>query len=256
MLPDMNKIVEIVRDVALTEIMPRFGTLLAHEIRSKTHPNDLVTEADIQAELQLTRHLTRLLPGSVVVGEEGVHHDKSIFGRLSQEAPVWVLDPVDGTNNFAHGRTSFGVIVALVKKGVTVAGCIHDPVKNITITAEAGAGAWRDGQRLKVATPVPLAQMAASLGSRECHALGLRIHHLVRFASAAQDYLALIQGEVHFAQYHHLMPWDHAAGVLMHTEAGGFNAMMDGEPYRPVESDGGVLLAPDRASWKMLRPLM
>lgn len=152
----ISAVAEIVREVALTEILPRFGTLKVHEIRTKTHPGDLVTDADIQAELHLSRLLTALLPGSVVVGEEATHHDRAVLDRLSEDAPVWVIDPVDGTNNFAHGRDSFGVIVALVKKGRTVAGCIHDPVKNITVIGEEGAGAWCEGVRILVPHPPSL----------------------------------------------------------------------------------------------------
>ncbi|MFN3075425.1 MAG: inositol monophosphatase family protein [Alphaproteobacteria bacterium] len=253
---DIDAVAEIIREVAVAEILPRFGTLQAHEIRSKTHPGDLVTEADLQTEFQLTRRLTDLLPGSVVVGEESVHHDRRVLERLTEEAPVWVLDPVDGTGNFAHGRTSFGVIVSLVTRKEIVAGWIHDPIKNITLRTEVGAGVWRGTDRLRLPPPPPLSQMVATLGNRESKTVGLAIHHLVRNASAAQDYLGLVQGEVHFSHYIHLMPWDHAAGVLMHAEAGGYSAMVGGEPYQPLPNDGAILLAPDKPTWDVLLPLV
>lgn len=253
----ISAVAEIVREVALTEILPRFGTLKAHEIRTKTHPGDLVTDADIQTELRLSRLLTNLLPGSVVVGEESVHHDRSLLDRLSEDNPVWVIDPVDGTNNFAHGNDSFGVIVALVKRGRTVAGCIHDPVKNITVIGEEGAGAWREGVRLFVSRPTPLSEMMGSLGNRHIEEVEQRILGTVRLGSAAQDYLALLLGRTQFSFYRHLLPWDHAAGIFLHAEAGGFSSMTDDRtPYRPMVSDGGVLITPDRETWETLLPLV
>ncbi|MEO5374637.1 MAG: inositol monophosphatase [Alphaproteobacteria bacterium] len=256
MRPDINAVEAIVRDVAATEIMPRFGTLKAHEIRVKTHAADFVTDADIHAELQLTRRLTELLPGSVAVGEEAVHHDRAILDRLSDEAPVWVLDPVDGTGNFAHGRDSFGVIVALVYRHHTVLGLLHDPVRDITVMGEEGGGAWSGGGRLTVERPETLAELTGSLGNKTLRAVEGRVGGIIRLASACQDYMALLLGRSHFSFYRHLMPWDHAAGVLLHAEAGGYSAMIDGTPYRPVETDSGILLAPDRESWTQLRALV
>ncbi|MBF0093167.1 MAG: inositol monophosphatase [Alphaproteobacteria bacterium] len=253
----ISVVAEIVREVALTEIIPRFGTLKSHQIRTKTHPGDLVTDADIQAEHHLSRLLTALLPGSVVVGEESVYHDRTVLDQLSEDAPVWVIDPVDGTNNFAHGRDSFGVIVALVKKGCTVAGCIHDPIRNVTVIGEKGAGAWCEGERLSLSRPQSLETMMGSLGNRHIETVERSVQGVVRLSSAAQDYLALLLGRTHFSYYRHLLPWDHAAGILLHAEAGGFSAMTnDRQPYRPFVTDDAVLAAPDRDTWETLLPLV
>lgn len=256
MTPDIATVADIIRDVAVTEILPRFGTLKAHEIRVKTHATDFVTEADIQAEAQLTRRLTDLLPGSVAVGEEAVHHDGAVLDRLSGDAPVWVLDPVDGTGNFAHGRENFGVIVALVHRQRTVAGWLHDPIRDITIAGDRGGGTWNGGRRLTLTSPGDLAGMAGSLGNKRLRAVEGRVGEIIRQASAAQDYMALLLGRSHFSFYRHLMPWDHAAGVLLHAEAGGYSAMIDGTPYEPLPTDSGILLAPDHDSWEKLRALV
>lgn len=258
MPPDLSAVITIVREVGATEIMPRFGKLQANEIRSKSRPGDLVTEADLMAENVLSRRLRELLPGSVAIGEEAVYEDRSLLNRLAQDAPVWVLDPVDGTGNFARGRDCFGVIVSLVHGGRTVAGCIHDPVRDLTIAGELGNGAWLGGTRLRIGPPpADLATLSGSIGTRKPGALENRFANLVRNASAAQDYLALLQGRIHFAFYQRLTPWDHAAGALLHAEAGGHNAMLDRSTYRPVMSDGpGFLLAPDAATWDALQPLM
>jgi len=254
-IPDPAKVTRIIREAAEAEILPRFKNLKACQIREKK-PNQLVTEADIEAEKVLSRRLTELLPGAVV-GEEGVETDLALLKALERPGIVWVIDPVDGTGNFANGRPRFAVAVALVVDGRTKAGWIHDPVPNRTIMAIEGEGCWRDETerlKLKVAHEVPLAEMSGSVKKKG--PINDRVLHVGRRGSAAHDYLDLVTGRLHFAHFKRLMPWDHAAGVLMHAEAGGYGAMLDGSAYTPVlHGDGQLLLAPGRGSWGELRPL-
>lgn len=256
-LPDPAIVSTIIREAAEAEILPRFKNLRASQIREKK-PNQLVTEADVEAEKVLARRLTQLLPASVV-GEESVDAEPHLMDALNKDGAVWVIDPVDGTGNFASNNPRFAVIVALVIDGVTQAGWIHDPVPNRMIVAVRGEGCWRyeESQRLmlKVAHEVPLAEMAGSVKKKG--KVADRALHVARRGSAAHDYLDLVTGRLHFAHFKRLMPWDHAAGVLMHEEAGGYCAMMDGTPYRPVlHADGQILLAPGKASWNELQPLI
>ncbi len=249
---EVARVTEIIRAVARAEIMPRFRNLAAHQIREKS-PNNLVTEADTESEKALERELTALLPGALVVGEEAVAHDAGVLDALKGEAPVWVLDPVDGTSNFAHGRPTFGVIVALVQGGRTLAGWIHDPVNDVTATVERGQGAWIGERRLRCAPAAPISEMVGSLGYRRSKQLAGKVRRLVRQGAVAHDYIGLASGAIHFAYYNRLSPWDHAAGVLMFQEAGGFAQLLDGSPYRPAPSPVGVLLAPDEGCWNELR---
>lgn len=254
-LPDPAKVSAIIREAAEAEILPRFKNLRASQIREKK-PNQLVTEADVEAEKVLARRLTELLPAAVV-GEESVDAEPGLMNALEHDGAVWVIDPVDGTGNFAHGNPRFAVAVALVIDGVTQAGWIHDPVPNRMIVSVRGEGTWRgESERLmlKVADEVPLAEMYGSVKKKG--RVADHVLHVARRGSAAHDYLDLVTGQMHFAHFKKLMPWDHAAGVLMHEEAGGFGAMMDGTPYRPVvHHDGQLLLAPGKASWTQLQPL-
>jgi fructose-1,6-bisphosphatase/inositol monophosphatase family enzyme len=249
---DPSLVSRIIREAAEAEILPRFKNLKAGQIREKK-PNQLVTEADIEAERVLSRRLLDVLPAAIV-GEEGVEADPELMHALERPGAVWVIDPVDGTGNFAHGNPRFAVVVALVIDGVTQAGWIHDPVPNRTVIALKGQGAWRDQARLKVSAEVPLVQMAGSVKTRG--RVADRVLHVARRGSAAHDYLDLVTGRLHFAHFKKLMPWDHAAGVLIHAEAGGFGAMLDGSAYTPVlHSEGQVLLAPGAKSWHELAPL-
>jgi fructose-1,6-bisphosphatase/inositol monophosphatase family enzyme len=111
------------RAAAADIIMPRFQSLQEGEIDEKDG-GELVTIADIETEKWLTARLPDLLPGSVVVGEEAVFADKDLFSRLAGEDPVWVIDPIDGTWNFAHGRETFAILIALVYRGDVISGWV------------------------------------------------------------------------------------------------------------------------------------
>jgi fructose-1,6-bisphosphatase/inositol monophosphatase family enzyme len=162
-LPDIELVSRIIRDTAVKEIMPRFENLATGDITEK-RPGDLVTAADIAAEQRLERELVALVPGSAVVGEEAAEANPDILGVLAGDAPVWVIDPVDGTYNFAHAKPCFAVIIAYCLGGRTVAGWIHDPVADITTWAVEGQGAWIGKHRLTVAPPASLESMSGSLG--------------------------------------------------------------------------------------------
>ncbi len=258
--PDIDSVTRLIAEVAATEIMPRFKALGEDGVRTKSHAQDLVTDADVEAEKVLTARLTALLPGSVVVGEEAVHGDRRLLDRIGGEAPVWIVDPVDGTANFVHGRPRFATAVALVQGTRTVAGWIHDPVADDTATVEVGGGAWlraegRGPVRLGVGGQgLPLARLEASVTRKppSFHAAFARVR---RQGSAAHDYRDLASGRLHVATFSRLMPWDHAAGVLLHAEAGGHGALIDGRPYCPTLREGIVLLAPDLDQWRRARDL-
>jgi fructose-1,6-bisphosphatase/inositol monophosphatase family enzyme len=257
----LDRVTDCIAAAAAEEIKPRFGRLAAEDIRHKG-PNDLVTTADLAMEYRLTRELADLLPGSLVVGEEAAFEDPSVLDRLDHGDAVWVIDPVDGTHNFTRSRPLVAVIVALVRRSETVAGWIHDPLTGTTVRAERGAGAWQDGRRLSAAEPGPVTSMLGTL-SLGFLAEPLRsevaakrkgfVHPTTGWYCAGQEYMALCDGSLQFALYGGLKPWDHAAGVLMHEEAGGHSSLLDGAPYRPTVRDNGLLLAPDQASWQALK---
>ena len=270
-VPDTNRVVEIMRAVSARDILPRFGKLASHDITEKK-PGDLVTTADIEAEASLARDLTALQPGSAVVGEEAAEGDPTIFEALGGEAPVWLVDPLDGTRNFVEGDRRFAVIVAWCVPGQVRAGWIHAPVDGITAWAVAGKGAWmRNGcghsQRLRVAAPAAVGAMSGSAAGRVRRRMAARRaaggeapQRLERIGCVGHEYMDLARGHLHFARYGgRLKPWDHAAGVLIHHEAGGFGALMEGRtPYVATTgiASATLLLAPDEDCWNALHRLM
>lgn len=264
---DLDRLAATLDAVAQEEILPRWRNLADGEIREKTGPNDLVTVADEAAERRLIERLPDLLPGSIVIGEESVEKDRSLLQAIDGEAPVWIVDPVDGTKNFAQGSERFCVMVALTLRGETIAAAIHQPTEKRTAVAARGEGAWmlEDGRqtRLYVADPAGIAAMEGSFNfrffpesarpgirERANEVLGAR-HY--RRGCAGFDYIQLATGNWHFAVYWKNMPWDHAPGLLIHQEAGGYAARLDGRPYRPAELTGGLLAAVDRDGWREIR---
>lgn len=258
---DPDRVARIVAETAAAEIMPRFRQLEAGEVRDKS-PGDLVTIADEAAERVLTRRLSELLPGSKVVGEEAAEADPGLLGLLSGDDPVWIVDPVDGTTNFAAGLPIFAVIVGLAQAGRMRLACIHDPVHGHMAFASAGDGALIDGRPAAVAAATDPARMTGVVKLRfGDRALPLRIVErcqrvppFMDLRCAGHEYLALASGRLHYALYRKLMPWDHAAGQMLHAEAGGYSRHLDGSPYRvdgPTSSDG-FLIAPDETSWQAL----
>lgn len=254
---------DIVIAAAAVAVMPRFKSLGAGDIRTKSGPNDLVTEADLHCQAILTEKLGALLPVAAVVGEEGGGMEAEACAAVAAAEWCWIIDPLDGTHNFAHGRTGFVVMVALAHRGETVAGWIHDPLGGESLAATRGRGAWTGGRRLAVAEPRPLSQMTGVLyiGARRAPALHARIKSMAAELgptsfkrSAGTEYAGLAAGRAHYAIFTRLLPWDHAPGVLMFEEAGGHVAYWDGEPYRPAAARPVPLLAaPSEESWRDLR---
>ena len=260
----LSSLMGVMAQVAAAEVLPRFRAVMSESARTKTGPDDLVTDADIRAERALGLALSTLLPGVVMVGEEAVSADPAVLERLASDDLIAVVDPVDGTWNFAHGLPIFGMILALVRGGQTLAGVIHYPVTGDFIAATPGKGAWHvaaDGARtrLSVAPTAPIAELSGFVTPRrmagaEHHALrSLRFRATQTLRCSAWEYRALCSGAVGFLLTEALMPWDHAAGVLIHAEAGGYAALMDGSSYHPGLTAGNMLLAPDRATWDAVR---
>lgn len=262
MIPDIESVTRILEEVAAEEVLPRFQMLKNHEIRRKAG-GELVTVADVAAEEQISRRLADLLPGSHVVGEEATADDPSVLDRLASEDDwVWVIDPVDGTGNFARGKPAFAVMAGLVRGGETVAGWIHHPVEGRTATAEVGAGAWLGGERLRVADDAPLGEMRGTLHAgtfappdmvRQVQARRARVGAIKSLRCAGLEYLRLASGQMHFSLFTKLMPWDHVPGALIQREAGGLARTLDGAPYTARSHRApGLLLAPGEAAWQAL----
>ncbi|MEO5755358.1 MAG: inositol monophosphatase family protein [Mesorhizobium sp.] len=256
----------LLAEAATVEIMPRFRKLGDGDVRQKTSAADLVTEADVNAERLITARLRQRYPQAMVIGEEACSDNPALLDGLGDADLAFVIDPVDGTFNFASGVPLFGVMLAVVVKGETVAGIIHDPVGKDWLIGAKGAGshirhAHGGIEKVHVIKPEPISQMTGSVSWQyvaepERSRLArnqTKILSQFAYRCAAHEYRLLASGHAHFVVYNKLMPWDHLAGVLIHAEAGGYAARFDGSAYLPSHVDGGLIVAPDKQSWQVLR---
>ncbi len=263
---DVATLADLLRRAAKAEILPRFRRLGSDDVRAKSEATDLVTEADLQAERMIRAEAAALWPDAVFIGEESVAADPDLLGKLEGADLAIVVDPVDGTFNFASGIPAFGVMASVISKGETVAGIIYDPMGDDWVIGEKGGGAWLrrpggEAERLSVSAPVALEEMVgmASTGflpkpkRSEILANLAKVRFLANYRCAAHEYRAFAGGHVHYLMYNKLMPWDHLAGTLISIEAGAHAARFDGSPYLPHHTSGGLLIAPDKDSWDILR---
>lgn len=259
-------LMEDMRQAAEAEVLPRFLGVTADGIRAKTAPDDIVTDADLGAERRLSAALSAHFPEALIVGEEAVSADPTLLDRLVDAELAAIIDPVDGTWNFAHGVPLFGMIVAIVSGGETVAGLIHYPLTGDFLVARPGEGAWHiasDGARtrLSVAAAVPVGEMSGFVplhmfSAQEQTAFAprlLRFGRTTTWRCSAFEYRMVATGAMSFSLNADMNPWDHAAGELIHREAGGYSGLLSGETYRPAMTQGRLLLAPDAASWEAIR---
>lgn len=260
---DCRFVANLIHQTAGALIFPRFQALQATEIREKK-PGDLVTIADIEAERELTRLLGSLVPDALVLGEESVAEDPSRLQWLATDRPVWIIDPVDGTANFAKGAPGFAVIVALTRHGAVEAGWIYDPLGDVMVYAQKGEGAWSDERRLAVVMPASAEDVRGSAygraksGVRASKALkeSGRIGDVRNQGSSGLEYLALALGRSQFSLHSRSLPWDHAAGMLIVSEAGGRAAFLDGSPYDTRIPDRPVLAAASVATWQTVQAVV
>jgi len=258
----LDQVADLIREVAATVVLPRFRHLAADEVHQKS-PGDLVTIADQEAERALTRGLTALLPGSVVVGEEAVAADARVLDRVGDGGSIWIVDPVDGTNNFAAGKTPFAIMVALVRDGEPAAAWILDVADDRLTVAEAGSGAYRDGVRVKTRTDDPGAAALRGVVSPHYLPAALRVEATANAPAlgevtlghhcAGYEYPAVATDEQQFVLFWRILPWDHVPGALIIREAGGTALHLDGTAYRPADSELGLLVAPNDDIWHTVR---
>ncbi len=254
-----SAVLQIMQDAADRAILPRYQSLAAHEIDAKA-ANDVVTIADKEAELILAEGLAKLLPEAAIVGEEAAHAEPVLLERLG-DALCWIVDPIDGTNNFAAGNPPFGIMVALAEAGEAIAGWIYDPLTGRLCHAHRGGGAWVGEERIAVRStganpPVAAISLVFMDPARRA---ATKAHIAPHYAlvdiprCAAEQYPRLVLGINDISIFERTLAWDHAAGVLFVNEAGGKAARPDGRAYRVDEAHlPGLIGAASEVLWEDL----
>ncbi|WNJ88650.1 inositol monophosphatase family protein [Bosea sp. 685] len=266
---DHETLAGILAEAGRREVMPRFRNLAEGEIREKRSATDLVTEADEAAERFISAELARAFPGAVLIGEEAVAADPALVERLGDAELAVVIDPIDGTLNYASDLPLFAVMAAVLVKGEVVAAVIHDPIVEDSAMALRGEGAWLGSaagksRDLRVAPAAAPREMTGMM-SWQYFPEPLRSKlpgHMPAFGNVSSlrccghEYRLAAAGNGHFLLYGRLSPWDHAPGSLIYAEAGGHVRMLDGQPYRPAQPTLGLLCAPDAESWQEIRTIL
>lgn len=229
----------------------RFGPARSHTIRHKGRI-DLVTETDLAVEAFLKERLAGLAPGASFLAEESA----TGLTSLSPQGPCWIIDPVDGTTNYAHGIPLCATSVAYYADGAVQLGIVNVPFLNECFVAERGRGAWLGEERLRVSEAVHCDEAVVATGfpytiADEVDAILTRMRPVLancqgvrRCGAAAMDLAWVAAGRFDAYYEADLKPWDAAAGWLLVTEAGGRVTAMDGTPFRlggPLLSSNGVL---------------
>lgn len=226
----------------VTDIVRPAGQLIregyeqAHEIDRKSSEIDLVTEIDRAAEQLLVSAIRERYPDHAILSEEG-------HGVQQTSDYLWVVDPLDGTVNYAHGFPIFAVSVAIQKRGETILGVVYDPLRDELFAAEKGAGATRNGEPIHVSDTDRLQDALLATGFPYDRAtrrdnnvadfsrLITRVQGIRRAGAAALDMAYLAAGRLDGYWEQHLFPWDWAAGALLVSEAGGIITDFDGGPW-------------------------
>ncbi|MEO3777067.1 inositol monophosphatase [Micromonospora sp. B11E3] len=259
-MPDtlLDDVAELLHRAAAEAVLPLFRRLDDADVSEKG-PGDLVTVADRRAEELIGAGLRRLRPGSVVVGEEAVAQDPDLLRHLRGGGDVWLVDPVDGTANFAAGRRPFALMVALLTDGEPVAGWVLDPLAETLGVARVGEGTLLAGRPVRTADRVPslgelrgtaMTRFLPPEARRAAEAGGRRIGELLPGQHCAgREYLDMLAGDQQFVLFWRTLPWDHVPGVLLVRGAGGVARRFDGREYHPADEGEGLLVAANEQVW-------
>jgi myo-inositol-1(or 4)-monophosphatase len=222
------------------------------DIRHKAH-NDLVTDADIAAQQAIHDFLHAHQPEFAFLGEES---PQATTRRATFDQPTWIVDPLDGTTNYAHGCPAFAVSIGLEYRGELLIGVIYDPCRDELFQAGHAMGAWLGNTRLTISDGTALRHALLATGFppnvaehpytlRAWEHFSVHAQSLRRTGSTALNLAYVAAGRFDGFWAHHVWPWDIAAGIVLIQEAGGLVTRLDGSPHDGyaqgiVATNGGI----------------
>jgi fructose-1,6-bisphosphatase/inositol monophosphatase family enzyme len=258
-----ERVAELMRETAATELLPRFRNLSQDDVRQK-RPGDIVTVADVASEQRLASGLAKILPGVPVVGEEAVEKDPGLLDLIARPGEAcWIVDPLDGTANFAAGRDRFAMIICLVHDAQAIAGWILDVPNDRLAVTHHGGGVTFNGKSIQgIPGTRPLNgfvgyKIAKSLDQQLGPEQRSRLGSITTLRCAGAEYLEILAGRASFSLYRTTKPWDHAAGTLMMREAGGGAMQFGAAPYSPAQPlNAGLITASTEEALSEARELL
>jgi myo-inositol-1(or 4)-monophosphatase len=237
---------QIAREAALMAggiLQDRFGKI--EEVSQKGRGN-IATDVDRYVEGKVLSVLQEEYPGVSMLGEE-----TGSTGRDDLEGSLWIVDPLDGTRNYASGVPFYSVVIGLAVNGKPVVGVNYDPVRKDLYEAELGKGAFLNGKRINVSKKSKVKDSVLGMDlsySNEGARRGLELVHKVWphmqtlriMGSSALGMSYVASGRIDLYFNHQLSPWDQVAGLLLVEEAGGLATDRNGEPAG-LYSDGIIV---------------
>jgi len=256
MLPKLQTLEDIIRQVAKEEILPRFNRV-SYEVKDD---GSLLTEADLSADKRICDALADLYPQIAFLSEEMEVFEQEEL--LNTAENLWCLDPLDGTSNFAAGIPLFATSLALFVKGEVQIGITYDPIRDEMFSAIKGQGAWLNGEPLvchasgfamnKTIAIVDFKRLKPKLVQRLLNHAPYKSQR--NLGSCVLEWAWMAANRGHLYLHGGMKLWDLAAGTLILEEAGGHACTLDGENvFRPAMNPRSVLISPDKKlfdAWK------
>lgn len=251
---DTDAILDLLKDTAAEIITPRFRALAEDQVMEKA-PGDLVTVADRESELAITARLREHYPEALILGEEATQTQAGLLTAFTGAEHAFTIDPVDGTKNFVNGSPDHAVMVSELRDGRAVRGWIWQPQHELALVAEAGAGVYRNGERL---TALPRGSEPGEIrgaSSTDLHGLapGPFAEVTDSWWCAGVDYAQILTGGTDYVLFRKDWPWDHVPGALMVAELGGRTGRFDGSEYDPRERQDWLLSAATEEIFEQVR---
>jgi myo-inositol-1(or 4)-monophosphatase len=230
---------------------------LAHQHHTVSHKSseiDLVTEADFNSEQHIVDAIRTRFPQHRILSEEGLGDLREVASDISH---LWLVDPLDGTVNYAHGYPIWGVSLGLAQRGQVILGVSYDPLHDEIFWAERGQGAWLNGTPIRVSQTTRMQEALVATGFAynrasladnnlaEFNTVMPCVQGIRRAGAAVLDLAHVAAGRLDAYWEMHLEPWDWAAGWLLIEEAGGTVTDIHGEPWslgtQNMASSNGLL---------------
>ncbi len=240
-MPDFHKALKLVEKIAVLAgdyVLSNLGKVKRIEFKGE---RNIVTEVDRASEEKIKEYLKRHFPSFEFLGEE--------FGGDIKSEYYWLVDPLDGTNNFSHSFPVFCVSIALMKEKEPLAGVVYDPARGEIFSALKGGGAHLNGKKIAVSKieSIKYSLLATGFYYGFKEQADTNIEHFINFihyaqgirrcGAAALDLAYVASGRLDGFWELGLNPWDTAAGILLVEEAGGEVSKPDGARYNPFHSD-------------------
>lgn len=231
MYKDINVVEQRVKQAAIEELLPRFTLVEGQQKRD----GSIITEADLAMQNRLQQELLLLCPDAVLLSEEMTTEEQNAM--LDADKPVWCLDPLDGTSNYAAGIPYFAVSLSMIFQGKVVMGLVYDPVRDECFSADENSAARLNGQPLRLDSSVTTLdramaiidfkrlekQQAAQLATEQPFASQRN------FGASALDWCWLAAKRGHIYLHGRQNIWDYSAGQFIFQKAGGLSCTFDGE---------------------------